>query len=189
MLAGAAVVVAVAGAGAVVVMASAERGDPGRARAAGDHRDGGAGSALGHGLPVRDPDLPRAIGRLAVLGDQPGPRDVHRAARCRRHGRLRRRALPGGRQAGAAAVRLDAGVPVAVGGRQRARRRASSTPTWCDLGYATRAQLDPSSDRFGVRDGVRAREAAVRGWARLGPGRWSSVDAVFLPRAGADRRR
>ena len=39
------------------------------------------GRALGDGLPGRDPDLPGAIGRLAVLRDQPGPRDLHRAAR------------------------------------------------------------------------------------------------------------
>ncbi len=43
--------------------------------------------------------------------DQPGPRDLHRAARGRRQGRLRRRALPGGRPPGAAAVRRGPGLP------------------------------------------------------------------------------
>ena len=40
-----------------------------------------AGELSGDGLPGRDPDLPGAIGRLAVLRDQPGPRDLHQAAR------------------------------------------------------------------------------------------------------------
>ena len=39
------------------------------------------GGALRHGLPGWDPDLSGAIGRLAVLRDQPGPRDIHQAAR------------------------------------------------------------------------------------------------------------
>ena len=55
--------------------------DPGRTGAAGEHREGGEGEALGHGLPGRDPDLSGATGRLAVLRDQPGPRDLHQAAR------------------------------------------------------------------------------------------------------------
>ena len=58
-----------------------EASGPGRTAAAGEHREGGKEDALGHGLPGRDPDLSGAIGRLAVLGDQPGPRDIHRAAR------------------------------------------------------------------------------------------------------------
>ena len=55
----------------------------GRAAAAGEHRAGGEEDALGDGLPGRDPDLSGAIGRLAVLRDQPGPRDIHQAARGR----------------------------------------------------------------------------------------------------------
>ncbi len=46
---------------------------------AGEHRPGGTGSALGRGLPERDPDLSGATGRLAVRRDQPRPRDVHRS--------------------------------------------------------------------------------------------------------------
>ena len=80
-LAAAAVLVAATATGGVVAMSGARAGDPGRAGAAGEHREGGAGEALGHGLPGRDPDLPGAIGRLAVRRDQPGPRDLHRAAR------------------------------------------------------------------------------------------------------------
>ena len=51
-----------------------DRGRPGRRR---QHREGGAGRALGDGLPGRDPDLPGAVGRLAVPRDQPGPRRLH----------------------------------------------------------------------------------------------------------------
>ena len=73
-LAAAAVLVAAAATGGVVVDVRCRARDRGRAGAAGEHREGGAGRALGHGLPGRDPDLPGAIGRLAVLRDQPGPR-------------------------------------------------------------------------------------------------------------------
>ena len=47
---------------------------------------GGDGDALGDGLRGGDPDLPGAIGRLAVLRDQPGPRDIHRS--CPRSGQV-----------------------------------------------------------------------------------------------------
>jgi hypothetical protein len=53
---------------------------PGRAAFAGEHRAGGDEAALGDGLPAWDPDLSGAIGRLAVLRDQPGPREIHAAA-------------------------------------------------------------------------------------------------------------
>ena len=56
-------------------------GDRGRAGGVGEHRAGAGGQAVGRGLPGRDPDLPGAAGRLAVLGDQPRPRHLHRAAR------------------------------------------------------------------------------------------------------------
>ena len=48
--------------------------DPGRRAAAGEHREGGEGEALGHGLPGWDPDPSGAVGRLAVLRDRPSPR-------------------------------------------------------------------------------------------------------------------
>ena len=83
MLAGAAVLVAVAVTGGGGRAVRWRAGDRGRAGGVGEHRDGGEGQALGRGLPGRDPDLPGAAGRLAVLRDQPGPRDVHRAARGR----------------------------------------------------------------------------------------------------------
>ena len=94
---------------------------------------GAAGRALLDGLAERDPDLPGASGRLAVRRDQPGPRDLHQAARRRRQGRLRRRALPGGRRPGAAAVRHGPGLPRPARGRSRARTSVSSTAT-CALG-------------------------------------------------------
>ena len=86
-LAAAAVLVAVTATGGVVVHVQRQASDPGRTGAAGEHREGGEGQALGHGLPGWDADLSGAIGRLAVLRDQPGPRDIHRAARERRQGR------------------------------------------------------------------------------------------------------
>ena len=132
--------------------------DPGRTGAAGEHREGGTGEALGHGLPARDPDLSGAIGRLAVRRDQPGPRDLHQAARGRRQGRLRRRALSGGRRPGAAAVRHGPGLP-RPGDRRQGQRRPSAQPEPAQLGYDADA-IDPST--FHLADGGSAREAPAR---------------------------
>ena len=165
--------------------------DLGRAGAAGEHRDGGAGEALGHGLPVRDTDLPGAIGRLAVRRDQRGPRDLHRSCPMTATGSTAATCSTGwttGRCCCCAARRRRTG---------RCRRATagatspSSTPTWCALGYATRAQLDPSSRFLRIRDGVRADEAAVQ--AGRGSDRVAGLgQAVFLPEpvriATGDRR-
>ena len=56
-----------------------EASDLGRTGAAGEHRQGGKADTLGHGLPGWDPDLSGGPGRFAVLGDQPGQRDIHRS--------------------------------------------------------------------------------------------------------------
>jgi hypothetical protein len=64
-------VLAVAAATGGVVGAIRLAGSDSRAGAAGEHREGGKGQALGHGLPGWDPDLSGAIGRLAVLRGQP----------------------------------------------------------------------------------------------------------------------
>ncbi len=70
VLAAAAVLVVVAVTGGVVLMSGAATG-PGHAAVAGEHCAGGEEDALPDGLPAWDPDLPGAIGRLAVLCDQP----------------------------------------------------------------------------------------------------------------------
>ena len=142
----AAVLVAAAATGGVVVMSGARAGDRGRAGAAGEHRDGGAGEALGHGLPGRDPDLSGATGRLAVRRDQPGPRDVHRAAR-----RSATRSTAATCSIGwttSPVLLLCGTVPAyrdAAHGRLRATTSASSTAT-CTARLRRRAQLDRSHD-------------------------------------------
>ncbi len=127
-----------------------EASDLGRTGAAGEHREGGKAGALGHGLPGWDPDLSGGTGRLAVLGDQPGQRDIHRAARARPGDLSGPGALPGERQPGGAAVRLDTCLsdPVGRGDRRRRGRaqRGSGRARLRHLGSA-RAQLPPSSGR------------------------------------------
>ena len=181
VLAGAAVVaVAVAGAGGVVVVASATEATPAAHGPPATHRDGGTGSALRHGLPVRDPDLPRTIGRLAVRRGQPGPRDVHQAAR-----------LPA---TWSTAATCSTGWTTArcccCAARRRRTgrcRRATADATSAELnanlvrlGYATRARLDPSSDAFGSATA----SALEKLQSRLGEARTGTLglgDAVFLP--------
>ena len=107
----AAAAVVVAATCGVVVMSGAEHPTAAAQAPAANTVQGGARGALGDGLPGRDPDLPGAVGRLALPRDQPGPRRLHQPARQRGQGRLRRRALPGGRQAGGAAVRHGPGLP------------------------------------------------------------------------------
>ena len=100
VLAAAAVLAAVTVTGGVLVMSGAKRQAlAAAAGAAGEHRAGGEEDALGDGLRGRDPDLSGAVGRLAVLGDQPGPRDIHQAARGRPGDLSGSRALPGQRSA------------------------------------------------------------------------------------------
>ena len=127
-----------------------EASGPGRTGAAGEHREGGKGDALGHGLPGWDPDLSGAIGRLAVLGDQPGPGDIHRAARARPGDLARSGALPGGRQPGGVAVWLDTRLPDPVGRGEPAPTSPSSTPIWSRSAMPPRlssAQPPPPSGR------------------------------------------
>ena len=105
--------------------------------------------ALGDGLPGRDPDLSGAIGRLAVLRDQPGPRDIHQAARGRPGDLSGSRALPGERRP---VVLLHGSTPA-----YRTLSAGASGPDVAELnadlvalGYATRlssAQLPPPSGR------------------------------------------
>ena len=116
VLAGAAVLAAAAATGGVVAMSGAKQATVGRTGAAGEHRDGGTGKLS---------DMVSQYGTLTYRARSDGsPYAVINQARGtytklpdeRRHGRLRRRALSGGRQPGAAAVRHDAGVPVAAEG-------------------------------------------------------------------------
>ena len=108
--------------GGVVVMSSGKQADLCRTGAAGEHREGGKAGALGHGLPGWDPDLSGGTGRLAVLRDQPGQRDLHRVARARPGDLSGPGALPGERQPGGAAVWLDTCLSEPVGRGDRRRR-------------------------------------------------------------------
>ena len=66
-----------------------------------------------------------ATGRFAVLGDQPGQRDIHRVARARPGDLSGPGALPGERQPGGVAVWLDACLSEPIGrGDRRGRGRA-----------------------------------------------------------------
>ena len=140
VVAGAAVLVAVGTIGAVVATSGSKQPAQAAQRAASEHRDGATGEALGHGLGKRDPDLPGAIGRIAVHGDQPGPGDLHRAARSGPGDQPRSGALPGERQPGGVALRLDTGLPEPDGrGEWRRCGRAqlgSGRARLCHLGPA-----------------------------------------------------
>ena len=117
VLTGAAVLVAVAAAGGMVALS----GD-GPATAA-------AQAASANTAPVQKGKLSAAVSQDGTLTyrarpdgspfsvDQPRPRDVHGAARGGGQGRLRRCAVSGGRQAGAAAVRHGPGLPRTARGR------------------------------------------------------------------------
>ena len=181
VLAAAAVLVAAAATGGVVVMSGAKQATAAAQEPPVNTATGGAGEALGHGLPDRDPDLPGATGRLAVRRDQPGPRDLHRAARGRRQGRLRRRALSGGRPAGAAAVRHGPGLPRRCRRATRAATSASSTRTCASS--ATRPGAGSTRfRRLRLRDGDGAQGAPARqGLCEVRPERWTSATRSFLP--------
>ncbi len=115
--------------------------DRGRASAAGRHHAGGEENAVGDDLAGWDPDLSGAVRRLAVLGDQPGPRDVHRAARARPGDLAGSRALPGERSPGGVAAWLDTRLSDPVGRGERPRRgraqRRSGRARVCDPGAAS----------------------------------------------------
>ena len=81
MLAGATVLVAVTAAGGVVAMSSAKQATPAAQRAPTNTATVDEGNLSAVVFEVWDADLWGAIGRLAVRGDQPGPRDLHQAAR------------------------------------------------------------------------------------------------------------
>ena len=81
MLAGAAVLVAVTVTGGVVVASGADQATPAAPEAPANTVKVQKGELSSMVSLRRDPDLPGAIGRLAVLRDQPGPRDLHQAAR------------------------------------------------------------------------------------------------------------
>ena len=108
-------------------MSGGEEAALGCTAAAGEHREGGAGEALGRGLPERDPDLPgRPDGSpYPVINQARGT--YTEAARRRRQGRLRRRALPRGRAPGAAAVRHGPGLPRPAR-RRRGQGRVAAQP-------------------------------------------------------------
>ena len=137
-----------------------EARDPGRTGAAGEHREGGKGDALGHGLPGWDPDLSGAIGRLAVRRDQPGPRDVHLAARSRRQGRAAATCSTGWTttRCCCCAARRPAYRTVSAGRRGRRRRRAERQPA-CASGTRQRRSYRPVRDTFTAATAHRAQEA------------------------------
>ncbi len=148
VLAGAAVLVAVGRHRRRGRTVRCEASDLGRNRAAGEHREGGKEDTLGHGLGGRGPDLSGAIGRFSVLGDQPGQRDIHRAAR-----------LGQVISQGQVLYRVNDSPVVLLYGSTPAYRTLSAGATGADvaelnadlvaLGYATSAQLSPTSASFG----------------------------------------
>ena len=73
-LAAAAVLVAATATGGVVVMSGAEHPTAAAQAPPANTAKVEQGKLSADGLPGRDPDLPGATGRLAVLRDQPGPR-------------------------------------------------------------------------------------------------------------------
>ena len=146
-LAAAAVLAAAVATGGVVVMSGAKpQARPHSSRRRTLRRC--SRDALGDGLPGRDPDLSGAIGRLAVLRDQPGPRDIHQ--------------LPAVGQVisqGHVLYRVNDRPVVLLHGSTPAYRTLSAGATGPDvaelnadlvaLGYATPAQLQPTSASFG----------------------------------------
>ena len=152
--------------------------DRGRPGAGGEHRDGGAGRALGDGLPGRDPDLPGAVGRLALPRDQPGPR----------------RSTPSCPTAGtrSAAAACSTGWTTGRCCCCAARSRPTARCTWAMQGRDVRQlnrNLHGSADGAVVdRDASRprrsrrsGRSSASKGVGVTGGSRID--DAVFLPEA------
>ena len=131
--------------------------------------------ALGPGLPGRDPDLPGTIGRLAVRRDQPRRRDLHRAARGRGQGRLRRRALPRGRPARCCCCAAPSRPTATCTPATRAGTSGSSTGT-CTLG-PTPATSSPRRTERGARGAPAPQGRSPR------PAALALGDAVFLPEA------
>ena len=80
-----------------------------------------------------------------------------------------------------AAVRRNARVPVAVGGRSRPRCRAAQRRTSCTSATPPRAQLDPSSDSFSSETAYAAQAAAARMLDEDQTGSLDLGQAVFLP--------
>ena len=148
VLAGAAVLAVAVAVGGVVVMSGGKQATSAAQRAAGEHRAGGK-RELSAMVSVDGTLTYRArTGRLAVLRDQPGQRDIHRAARARPGDLSGPGALPGERQPGGAAVRLDTCLSDPVGRGDRPRRGRAQRDLVA-LGYATPAQLSPTSASFG----------------------------------------
>ena len=165
-----------------------EASGPGRTAAAGEHRAGGEEDALGHGLPGWDPDLSGAIGRLAVLRDQPGPRDIHQAARGRPGDLSGSRALPGERSARWCCC-MARHPPI---GPCRPGRPAptwpSSTRIWSRSATPPAAQLSPTSASFGSATvtAVEKLQAAAGGDPDRHADAWSGGVRTHR-RAGDDR--
>ena len=145
-LAAAPVLVAVIATGGVVAMSNAEQATP-AAPGAGEHREGRTGElsamvSLDGTLTYRArPD------GSAVLRDQPGPRDLHQAARRRREGRLRRRVLSGRRRPGAAAVWPRSRPTATCRSAIRARTSVSSNAT-CVRSCTTRSKRSSTTRAF-----------------------------------------
>ena len=119
---------------------------------------------------------------------------VHRAARERRQGRLRRRALSGGRQAGAAAVRHGPGLPRPARGRCGPATSVSSTATCTCAAPATPSPpkteqaLEALQRRKGARRDRRARPRRRGLPARGGADRQGDRPARRIRPAGCTGR-
>ena len=160
-LAAAAVLVAVAAIGGVVVLSGAE------------HPTAAAQAPPANTVKVETGELSAMVSQdgtltyrarsdgspYSVINQARGV--VHRAARERGQGRLRRRALPGGRHAGAAAVRHGPGLPRAARGRRRAGTSVSSTAT-CTCSARRRRRVDPAHFTTKTETGARGAPAQTR---------------------------
>ena len=148
VLAGAAVLVAAVATGVVVATSGAKQAAPAAQEPPANTAKVAKRAALGHGLRGRDPDLPGAIGRLAVFGDQPGQGTYTE--------------LPELGQVisqGQVLYRVNDSPVVLLYGSTPAYRTLSAGATGADvaelnadlvaLGYATSAQLSPTSASFG----------------------------------------
>ena len=153
------------------------------AEAAGEHRDGGEGRALGHGLPGRDPDLPSASGRLAVLRGQPGPRHLHR--RCPRSAtRSAAAACSTAWTTGRCCCCAARSRPTATcTWATRGQRRPPAQPATCTCSaYAPTSTSSPTTTAFTATTRRRSKRSSTTG-ALDATGALALGDAVFLPDA------
>ena len=132
------------------------------------------------GLPGRDPDLSGANGRLAVLRDQPGPRDLHPAARARPGGRTRSRALSGERSPGGVALGSTPAYRTLQKGERTRCRRAQRGSGRARVRHPSSAQPHVRRVRVGDHHGGEKLQAAL---GATQTGTLTLGQAVFEPTA------